>query len=231
MFLHSGAGEYRRLLFHNAFNFVHREPFSTTSHNRIKSQPDRPNHLNRKQHSYVETNSKSDEAELVSAVRTARRESITSSFARMEIRQSNSPKQRPLPAAQPATQSKAQHEKDNMHGSDLLHTTLEKRIGSLKTSFTEKQRLALQAIILGSQTKDAQPATFDARLSTSVTATAAYRDKQADGENKGVPLLPDSQVDVGNSSALASIESYSGCDSTGTAIIFEQSFFKSQGRY
>ncbi|KAG9067389.1 serine/threonine-protein kinase M1 [Linnemannia hyalina] len=194
---------------------------ATTSHNRTKSQPGRPNHLSKKQRSYVETNSESDEAELVSAVRTARRESITSSYARMETRQSNSPKQGPLPAAQPATQSKAQHEKDNMHGSDLLHTTLEKRIGSLKTSFTEKQRLALQAIILGSQTKNAQPATFDARSSTSVTATAAHRGKQADGENKDVPLLPDSQVDVGGSSASASTESYSGCDSTGTAIMCE----------
>ncbi|KAG0072570.1 hypothetical protein BGZ90_011880 [Linnemannia elongata] len=181
-----------------------------------------PKHLSWKQRSNVETNSESDDVELVSTVRTARRESITSSFARMETRQSNSPKQEPLPAAQLATQSKTQQERDSVHGSDLPHTALENRIGSLRTSFTEKQRLALQAIILGSQTKDAHPATFNTRPSISKTATTANRGKQDDGENKSDPLLVESHVNVADSPTSASTDSYSGCDSTaGAAIMCE----------
>ncbi|KAK5810003.1 hypothetical protein F5H01DRAFT_368789 [Linnemannia elongata] len=205
----------------NAIHSTFSRPAPTT-HNRTESQPDMPKQLSWKQRSNVETNSESDDVELVSTVRTARRESITSSFARMETRQSNSPKQEPLPAAQLATQSKTQQERDSVHESDLPQTALENRIGSLRTSFTEKQRLALQAIILGSQTKDAHPATFDTRPSISKTATTANRGKQDDGENKSDPLLVDSHVNVADSPTSASTDSYSGCDSTaGTAIMCE----------
>lgn len=207
----------------NAIHSTFSQP-AATSHNRTESQSARHNHLSRKQCPSIETNSELDEVEPVSTVRTARRESITSSFARMETRQSNSPKQRPPPVVQTITQSKAQLEKVNMSGSDLPHTALEKRIGSLRTTFTEKQRLALQAIILGSQTRDDHPAPLDVRPSISKPATTAHRGKQTDGEKQSTTLLVDAQVDVADSSASASTDSYSGCDSTaGTAIMFEPS--------
>jgi hypothetical protein len=179
--------------------------------------------INSKQRTIIGINSDSDDAGLVSTVRTARRESITSSFARMKTRPSNSPKQGPLPTVQPAAQSKDRYKKEDVQGLDLTRTALEMRINSLRTSFTEKQRLALHAIVLGSQPNDAYPTIIDARDVISKTPTNISRERRSDGDNKSVPLLASPRANVADSSST-STDSYSGYDSSsGTPIICEPS--------